>query len=72
MSKNISINRMKKQFIAALLSLASLHAIAQGGPEKYAATITKEGLKQQLSVIAGDEMQGRETGPLPAVLCHRL
>jgi len=53
---------MKKQFIAGLLSLASLHSIAQSGPEKYAATITKEGLKQQLSVIASDEMQGRETG----------
>ena len=48
--------------MAGLLSLASLSAIAQGGPEKYAATITKDGLKKQLTIIASDEMQGRETG----------
>lgn len=53
---------MRKQFIASLLSFVSLGAMAQSDPGKYAATITKEGLKNQLSVIAGDDMQGRETG----------
>src|SRR5438309_624602 len=53
---------MRKQFIASLLSFVSLGAIAQNDPGKYAATITKEGLKNQLSVIASDDMQGRETG----------
>jgi Zn-dependent M28 family amino/carboxypeptidase len=31
-------------------------------PEKYAATITTGDLKKHLTIIAGDEMQGRETG----------
>ncbi len=53
---------MRKQFITGLLSLAAFAATAQSGPDKYAATITKEGLKKQLSVIASDEMEGRETG----------
>lgn len=34
----------------------------QTNPEKYAATITEEELKKQLSIIAGPEMEGRETG----------
>ncbi len=53
---------MKKQLMAGLLSFASLAALAQSGPDKYAASITKEGLKKQLTVIAGPEMEGRETG----------
>ena len=34
----------------------------QSNPEKYAATINKEELKKQLSIIASAEMEGRETG----------
>src|SRR5687767_8044344 len=30
-------------------------------PAKYAATITKEDLNRQLSIVAGAEMEGRET-----------
>ncbi|MBS1566200.1 MAG: M28 family peptidase, partial [Bacteroidetes bacterium] len=53
---------MNKTLLAGMLSISSLGVLAQGSPEKYAATITKDGLKKQLTVIAGEEMQGRETG----------
>jgi Zn-dependent M28 family amino/carboxypeptidase len=53
---------MQKQFLALLLSAATATALAQPNPEKYAGTITKEGLQKQLTVIAGPEMEGRETG----------
>ena len=48
--------------MVGLLTLASTAVIAQSDPAKYATSITKEGLKKQLSVIAGADMQGRETG----------
>ena len=38
-------------------------AMAQpAAPDKYGAAITKEDLKKQLTIIAGADMQGRETG----------
>ena len=46
-----------------LLSTAMLTVFAQpAAPDKYGAAITKEDLKKQLSIIAGAEMEGRETG----------
>jgi len=54
---------MQKKFFSVLLAGISLSAAAQpGSPEPYAATITKEDLKKQLTIIAGPEMEGRETG----------
>lgn len=54
---------MQKKLFSLLLTGIALTAAAQPGlPDKYAATITKEDLKKQLSIIAGAEMQGRETG----------
>lgn len=36
--------------------------VQQAGPEKFAATITAADLKKHLYIIAGKEMEGRETG----------
>jgi hypothetical protein len=40
--------------------MIGINAFAQQ-PEKYAATITREDLKKQLNIVAGAEMEGRET-----------
>jgi hypothetical protein len=54
---------MKQQLLIVLFSTAMLTAFAQpAAPDKYAAAITKEDLKKQLSIIASAEMEGRETG----------
>src|ERR1700712_3710826 len=54
---------MKKQMLSLLFSTAMLSALAQpAAPDKYGAMITKEDLKKQLTIIAGPEMEGRETG----------
>jgi Zn-dependent M28 family amino/carboxypeptidase len=54
---------MKKQMFSLLLSTAMLSALAQpAAPDKYGAMITKDDLKKQLTIIAGPEMEGRETG----------
>lgn len=54
---------MKKIFfVSALLTLTITGFTQYNNPEKYAALITGEGLKKHLTIIAGDEMQGRETG----------
>jgi len=54
---------MKKQMLSWLFSTAMLSALAQpAAPDKYGAAITKEDLKKQLTIIAGAEMEGRETG----------
>ena len=45
----------------SLLACMSI-AFAQDPSVKYAAQITGERLKQHLSIIAGPEMEGRETG----------
>src|ERR1044071_3149766 len=53
---------MKKLFFA-LLMLSSLFAGAQknSDPSKFAKTITPDDLKKHLCIIAGKEMEGRET-----------
>ena len=55
---------MKKLLLPALL-MAALSAFSQKQPvdfaNKYAQTITPAALKEKLSVIAGAEMEGRET-----------
>ena len=48
-------------FLAILFAGMHIHA-QKNYPEKYAETITAKDLKRNLTVIAGDEMQGRETG----------
>jgi Zn-dependent M28 family amino/carboxypeptidase len=54
---------MKKQMLSLLLTTAMLTAVAQpAAPDKYGALITKEDLQKQLTIIAGEQMQGRETG----------
>ncbi len=53
---------MKKLFFLLIL-FASTVAVAQtDNAAKYAATITKAALKKHLTIIADDNMQGRETG----------
>jgi hypothetical protein len=55
-------NAAKKLFFLMLLvATASVHAQTDNAA-KYAATITKDFLKAQLTIIAGDEFEGRETG----------
>ena len=55
---------MKIHFpVLICLLLITQHIFSQTDPAlKYAATITGEGLKKQLSVIASADMEGRETG----------
>lgn len=54
---------MKKTFFVLGFSLSAMILFAQAdNASKYAAMITPEGLKKNLTVIAGDEMEGRETG----------
>jgi Zn-dependent M28 family amino/carboxypeptidase len=53
---------MKKQLLSvALLASATVFAQKQAPVEKLAATISPKELKAKLSVIAGPEMEGRET-----------
>jgi len=53
---------MKKLSVLCFLIGSLSVAFAQDDAAKYAATITGEGLKKHLSIIASAEMQGRETG----------
>ncbi|TDH20893.1 M28 family peptidase [Segetibacter sp. 3557_3] len=51
-----------KKFLSCLLMAGICScAIAQADPAKYASTITEEDLRKQLTIVAGAEMQGRET-----------
>ncbi|HEX5154233.1 MAG TPA: M28 family peptidase [Parafilimonas sp.] len=51
-----------KKIISALFVITSIYASAQNKKaEKFAATITPEALKAKLIVIAGADMEGRET-----------
>ena len=52
---------MLKLVTAFWLIQISSSVIAQSSPEKYAAIITATELKKHLSIIAGPDMQGRET-----------
>lgn len=51
---------MKKLFW--ILSLISYAAWGQEGAEEFASRITAENLKQDLTIFASDEFEGRETG----------
>ncbi|MCP9752198.1 M28 family peptidase [Ferruginibacter sp. HRS2-29] len=53
---------MKKILLLAYLFIAANSAFAQTDAAKYADVITTDGLKNRLTIIASDEMQGRETG----------
>ncbi|MES2430424.1 MAG: M28 family peptidase [Bacteroidota bacterium] len=54
---------IKYLFIASVFITAKGNLYAQtDNAAKYAATITKDDLKKHLTVIAGDEFEGRETG----------
>ena len=54
---------MKKLLLFTMLSLCVCIAFAQtGDASKYATLITGSDLKKHLSVIASEEMEGRETG----------
>jgi hypothetical protein len=51
-----------KKIISALFVITSIYVSAQNKKaEKFAATITPEALKAKLTVIAGADMEGRET-----------
>lgn len=54
---------MKKQLLSLVLPLLSLTALAQKPEDavKYASLITADGLKEKLTILAGPEMEGRET-----------
>lgn len=52
---------MKNLFFGLIYVMTGSALLAQSNPEKYAATITKADLKKHLTVIAGAEMEGRET-----------
>ncbi len=54
---------MKKLFLLSTLLVNISFAFAQDvDPSKYASLITGDALKKHLSIIASDEMEGRETG----------
>jgi len=54
---------MQKKLLGLFFSMVTLTAAAQlAAPDHFASTITKDDLKKQLTVIAGPEMEGRETG----------
>ena len=52
-----------KKFLILVLALSTLQGFTQKGtkPEKFAKTITADDLKKHLYIVAGPEMQGRET-----------
>ena len=54
---------MKRFFLLNVFFISQLICFAQkSDASKYASLITGEGLKKHLTIIASDEMQGRETG----------
>lgn len=53
---------MKRIFLALSLVFGISVAIAQDPAVKYAGSITGDNLKKHLTIIAGPEMEGRETG----------
>jgi hypothetical protein len=59
----ISLYRMKKQFLSLILLLSGLAALAQDQvATQYAGLITSQDLKANLSILASDALEGRETG----------
>jgi len=53
---------MKRNFLSLTLCIGLCSAFAQDDAAKYAASITGDNLKKHLTIIASDEMEGRETG----------
>lgn len=54
---------MNKISLLIAYCLWSVVLLAQtGDAQKYAATITRDDLKKHLTIVAGAEMEGRETG----------
>src|SRR5450432_2231664 len=56
---------LMKPYLTAVLSIFifSNNLFSQTDPAlKYAETITQEGLKKQLTIVASADMEGRETG----------
>ena len=54
---------MKKWLVASLLCIAvSANAQKENPAVKYAAVITPQSMKEKLTILAGPEMEGRETG----------
>src|SRR6476469_9892421 len=52
-----------KKLLLSVLALSTLQAFAQkaANPDAYAKTITPADLKQRLFIVAGADMEGRET-----------
>lgn len=53
---------MRSIFTAMAICLATLAAFAQDDAQKFANTITADDLKKHLTIVAGADMEGRETG----------
>ncbi len=53
---------MKKLLIVPFILFSFAGYAQMDNPSRFAATITGETLKKHLTIIAGEEMQGRETG----------
>ncbi len=53
---------MKGYILASALLLMQSASFAQQDPTKYAETITPADLKKHLTIIAADDMEGRDTG----------
>ncbi len=53
---------MKKLSVLALLCIMGFALLAQSNPTPYAETITPSDLKENLSIIASDALEGRYTG----------
>jgi hypothetical protein len=63
MLNTLKCQQMAKKIFTLLLACMSVYAQAQtDNAAKYANIITKSFLKEQLTIIAGDEFEGRETG----------
>ncbi len=54
-------NNMKKFWSCVIMAGIGTSAFGQMDPGKYAATITEGDLRKQLTIVAGAEMEGRET-----------
>jgi hypothetical protein len=53
---------MKNRNVSLFLGIFTTIAFAQAQPTKYIQSITKESLKDNLYIVASDEMEGRDTG----------
>ncbi|MFT5885497.1 MAG: Zn-dependent M28 family amino/carboxypeptidase [Arcticibacterium sp.] len=62
MIKKAETSSMKKLLTVSILLCLTINVLrAQDVAQKYAATITQEDLRKHLSIIASDDMEGRET-----------